>query len=173
MAISPKECAEELLETVLLVIQIVYAEVKGCQPPSLSMSQFRALAFLKLLPGASLSDLAEYVGTRPPSTSKMVDGLVERDLVVRQTSATDRRRLTLTLTAQGESVLEAARQGIQARLAEMVTILTDAKRAMVVQAMQTLRSAFGPGSGNEALVVTHPVDGKGERFGQSALRDPS
>ena len=41
MAVSPKECAEELLETVLLVMQIVYAEVKGCQLPSLSMSQLK------------------------------------------------------------------------------------------------------------------------------------
>ena len=140
MAISPKECAEELLETVLLVIQIVYAEVKGCQPPSLSMSQFRALAFLKLLPGASLSDLAEYVGTRPPSTSKMVDGLVERGLVARREEVADRRQRVLTLTPDGGALLSAVDRERADQFLAVVRPMPMAERALVAMGVAALAS---------------------------------
>ena len=139
-----------LVLQVLLLMQFVYTEVKSRQPPNLSVSQFRALAFLKHRPGASLSEVAEYVGTSPPSTSKMIDGLVERDLVVRQTSATDRRRITLTLTAQGGSILESVRQGIQTRVAAMLRRLPEADRATIVQAMQAVRPVCIPVEGNQA-----------------------
>jgi DNA-binding MarR family transcriptional regulator len=67
---------------------------------------------------------------------------MQPDLVTRRTSPTDRRRVTLALTAHGKAVLEAARQDTQARLAEILTALSSTERTAIVQAMQALRTVF-------------------------------
>jgi DNA-binding MarR family transcriptional regulator len=67
---------------------------------------------------------------------------MQPDLVTRRTSPTDRRRVTLALTAHGKAVLEAARQDTQARLAEILTALSSTERAAIVQAMRALRTVF-------------------------------
>jgi DNA-binding MarR family transcriptional regulator len=74
--------------------------------------------------------------------SLLVDGLVERKLILRNTCAADRRRVTLTLTAHGQSVLEAAHDATQAALAEKLAALSAQDRTVVVQAMQALRPIF-------------------------------
>jgi DNA-binding MarR family transcriptional regulator len=136
------ECACEVLEVVPLVMRAIRSEMRSHRTPELSVPQFRALAFLGRHEGASLSDVAEHVGLTPPSMSKMVEGLVVRDLVVRQVSPSDRRRVTLTLTARGKSILESAHQGTVAHLTEKLAALSPEERATIVQAMQALRRAF-------------------------------
>ena len=142
MSMSPEECAHEVLETVLLLMHSVYAEVKSRRTLDLSVSQFRALSYLELYPGASLSEVAEHLAIALPSASKLADILVEGNLVARQTSRTDRRRITLTLTAQGTSMLQSVRQRVQAHMAERVAALPEAERGTVIQAMRALRSVF-------------------------------
>jgi len=150
MSVSPEECARAVVETVLLLMQSVYSEVKSRHSPDLSVSQFRALAFLKRRPGASLSEQAEHLGISLPSASQMVDKLVVRNLVTRQTSSTDRRCVTLTLTAQGGSVLGMTLQSVEIHLAEMLAMLPDADRATVLEAMQALQPAFAAGRQGKA-----------------------
>jgi DNA-binding MarR family transcriptional regulator len=144
MQVSADECAREVLEVVPLVMRAIRAEMRSQRTPDLSVPQFRTLAFLSRHEGASLSDVAEHVGLTLPSMSKMIDGLVARNLVVRRISSVDRRCVTLALTGQGKSVLESARRGTEAHLTERVTALSAAERATVVQAMQALRRVFTP-----------------------------
>ena len=153
MPVSPEECARAVVEAVLLLMQSVYAEVKRQHAPDLSVSQFRALAFIERRTGASLSQVAEHLGISLPSASQMVDKLVARNLVTRQTSATDRRYVTLTLTAQGRSVLGMTLQSVETHLAEMLAMLPDADRATVLEAMQALQPAFAPGRQGKASMA--------------------
>jgi len=144
-SISLEECAQEVVDGVLLLMHSVYVEVKNLPTPDLSMSQFRALAFLKLLPGVSLSEVAAHIGITLASTSKMIDGLVARNLVMRRNSSTDRRYITLTLTEQGQSLFESARHRVEIHLAGKLKALPEAERATVMEAMQALRPIFMPG----------------------------
>lgn len=57
--------------------------------------------------GMSIGDLADKLLIRHHSAGELVDRLVKADLVVRQESADDRRRVVLVLTPQAEAVLEA------------------------------------------------------------------
>ena len=150
MPVSPEECARAVVDAVLLLMQSVYAEVKRQHAPDLSVSQFRALAFLKRKPGASLSQVAGHLGISLPSASQMVDKLVARNLVTRQTSSTDRRYVALTLTARGTSVLGMTRQSVESHLAEMLAMLPDADRATVLEATQVLQPVFASGREREA-----------------------
>jgi DNA-binding MarR family transcriptional regulator len=108
----------------------------------LSVPQFRALAFLKHYEGASLSDAAEFVGLTLPSMSKLIDGMVTRQLVRREISATDRRRITLVLTEAGQATLQSAYEATQTYLARRLAELSTQEQAAVEQALQILRPLF-------------------------------
>jgi DNA-binding MarR family transcriptional regulator len=149
-SISLDECARQVLETVPLVMRTVRAEMRRRRAADLSVPQFRTLNFLNRQAGASLSQVAEHIGLTLPSMSLLVEGLVERKLILRNTCAADRRRITLTLTARGQSVLEAAHGATQAALAEKLAALSAKDRGIVVRAMQALRPFFEPDLHGEA-----------------------
>jgi len=142
MQVTPEECATQVLEIVPLVMRTIHSQMRRHRAPELSVPQFRALAFLSRHEGASLSDVAGHLGLTLPSMSRLIDGLVARELVARQTSPSDRRCVTLTLTGRGRSLLEAARQGAVAYLTEKIATLTPADQMVILQAMQALRQAF-------------------------------
>jgi MarR family transcriptional regulator for hemolysin len=142
MSISPDECARDVLEVVPLIMRVIRTEMRSRRTSDLSVPQFRALAFLDRQPGASLSEVAEHVGLTLPSMSTLVDVLVTRKLIARQTSPIDRRRITLSLTTNGKAILESAREGAQTHLSELLSALPAAGRTTVAQAMQVLRPVF-------------------------------
>jgi len=139
---SPDECAQELLEVIPAIMRAIRGEMRSRRTPDLSVPQFRILAFVNRQPGASLSDVAEHAGLTLPSTSTSIDRLVGRNLIVRETSKTDRRRVTLSLTAAGKTLLKSARKGTQTYLAERLSTLSADERKIIMRAMQTLQPLF-------------------------------
>ena len=135
-------CARQVLDAVPLVMRAIRAEMRSHRTPDISVPQFRALAFLRRNEGSSLSDLAEHVGLTLPSVSKMVDGLVERDLVRRETQHSDRRRLKLSLTERGRRMLETARTATQSCLAQKLATLSPSERAKVARTMELFQRLF-------------------------------
>jgi DNA-binding MarR family transcriptional regulator len=144
MTTSPDACAQEILEVVPAVMRTIRAELRRHRTADLSVPQFRTLAFIDRNADASLSDVAEHIGLTLPSISKIVEGLVTRKLVTRQTHRTDRRRMTLTLTARGQTALQSSRAATRACLAEDLAALSDRQREMITQALEILRPAFTP-----------------------------
>jgi DNA-binding MarR family transcriptional regulator len=142
-SVTDERLAVLVLEAVPLVMRRIRAEMRAHRA-GLSVPQFRALGYLHRHPGASLSDVAEHLGLACASTSKLIDGLVQRKLVTRHTAATDRRRLTLTLTAKGNALLASARQAAQRGLAQTLARLPVGERPGVARAMEQLLHAFGP-----------------------------
>jgi len=142
MATSPAVCAQAILDVVPQVMRTIRTEMRKHRTADLSVPQFRTLAFIDRNAKASLSDAADHIGLTLPSMSKIVDGLVTRKLITRQTDPTDRRRLTLALTRSGLAALDASRTATRACLAESLAALTDAERASVVKAMEALRPIF-------------------------------
>lgn len=142
MPISSNETARQVLEVVPAVMRTVRAQMRESGAANLSVPQFRTLGFIDRHRGASLSDVAEHIGLTLPSMSKLVDGLVARKLVIRQSHADDRRRITLGLTARGCAVLQSARESTQASLVERIATLTENERVIVVHAMQILQPLF-------------------------------
>jgi DNA-binding MarR family transcriptional regulator len=130
------------MDTVLLIMRTIRGEMRGHRPAGLSVPQFRTLTFLRRTPGASLSSVAEHVGVVLSSMSKLVDGLVARELVTRTSAADDRRRVTLDLTAEGHAALDVARQATLARLEERLAYLSADEQAHVLQALQALQAVF-------------------------------
>jgi len=142
LPISTKACARAMLEVVPLVMRTVRTEMRQHRAADLSVPQFRTLGFLNRQPGTSLSAVAEHIGLTLPAMSTLVDGLVERHLVVRGAAPDDRRRIALTLTDQGRTSLEATHAAAEAQLADRLVSLSAGDRQLVAQAMQVLRPLF-------------------------------
>jgi DNA-binding MarR family transcriptional regulator len=134
----------EMLKVIPQVMGVIRAEMRKRRRSDLSVMQFRAMVYLDLDPGASLSAVAEYLGLTLPTVSQMIDGMVEKGLVTRQESTIDRRRIRLSLTDQGRDVLEKSFSGTQAYLGEIISQLEVQELATLYQVLQLLDSLFSP-----------------------------
>ncbi len=81
----------------------------------LSLSQYRALSLLGEGKEAA-SALADKLAVSRPSVTGVIDGLVARELVVRNHVDGDRRRVGLDLTEDGRRLLAEADERVERRL---------------------------------------------------------
>ena len=140
-------CSRELMDTVPQVFQSIRAEMRQGRGSDLSVPQFRTLRFIQSHVDTTLSSLADHLSLTLPSVSKLVDGLVHQELVIRQEAAKDRRCLALGLTPAGESIVNSARASAQASLIEKLNCLTSDELEIVHKAMVILRPLFiSPGT---------------------------
>jgi DNA-binding MarR family transcriptional regulator len=135
-------CTHELMDTAPQIMQAIRVEMRRGRGSDISIPQFRTLRFIQRNPDSSLSNLAEHLGLTLPSVSKLVDGLVKQELVIRQESTADRRCLTLGLTQAGASIVNSARTSAQANLAKNLDRLSDLELETVCKAMKLLRPIF-------------------------------
>jgi len=138
------------LEITPIIWRRIRAEMRRHTMPGLSLPQFRALNFLSHHPEASLSVVAEHLGLTPPTASKLVQKLVTDGVVVRK-SATDRRRVCLSLTEAGIAALSIARSETRQHLAERLGWLNQEELDAVFIAMRALGRAFSQGGANVNL----------------------
>lgn len=142
MGATPSQVASEILDVIPSVMREVRELMRSHRTADLSVTQFRVLAFVDRHSGTSLSAVAEHIGLTLPSMSKLMDGLVERKLIVREFDRADRRRVTLKLTARGRTILEAARKATRDHLTHVLSTLDKAHLETVYQALATLRPLF-------------------------------
>ncbi len=142
MDINTDKIAREILEVVPTVMGTIRVEMRSRRRADLSVVQFRALVYLDMNPGASLSPLAEHLGLTLPTVSQMIDGLVEKGVVNRSESSTDRRCVMLSLTGQGKSLLETSFAGTQARLSEIISSLGKDNLEVIHHALLLLDELF-------------------------------
>lgn len=142
MPSSELQCARVILDVSPMIIQAIRFEMRSVKLTDLTVPQFRTLLYISRNPGASLSAAAEFIGLTLSSMSILVNGLVERDLVEREVSKKDRRRIQLTLSEYGKHNLEGVRIGTEERLALIVSGLTDQERESIVQSLELLRPLF-------------------------------
>jgi DNA-binding MarR family transcriptional regulator len=152
MNASSETIAREVLDVVPVIMRTIRTEMRSRRSSELSVVQFRTLTFLNRNPGASLATVAGHLGLTSPTVSKMISAMVANHLVTRWDSSTDRRRITLTLTEQGQALLEKAHAGTQARLTEILSRLTPAERETIHQAFQFLQGLFSSTSLSQPVV---------------------
>jgi DNA-binding MarR family transcriptional regulator len=144
MSVSTEAVAGELLDVVPVIMRIIRTEMRSQRSKDLTVPLFRSLLFLERHPGVSLLDLAGHLGLTSPSVCKIVDGLVAHSMVKRQHSKTDRRKISLALTHEGQDVLDEARTHTQARLVDLLGSLSAEQCETVFQALQIIQPLFLP-----------------------------
>jgi len=106
-------------------------------------SQFEGLRYLRGHPGARVADIAADFAIGIGATSKSVDRLEKRGLVVRQPNPSDRRSSLLALTEAGAQLVDAAEKTFAAALAELIGAAVDnSSAAAAAQALSALRSVL-------------------------------
>lgn len=141
---SAVSCAEELLDTLPVVMRFVRKYMRSHRSKGLSVPQFRAMCLLRNTPDANLSAVADFLGASLPTTSRIVSGLVSKGFVHRCARSKDRRCVKLGLTAKGRAAMDTARQATIRRLDIELHRLADDQRQELLGAMQSLRTLFSP-----------------------------
>lgn len=131
-----------VLDTMPMVMHALRKEMRRRCPAELSVPQFRALMMLRRHRGASLSHVSSRLSSTVSSVSRLIDGLVERGFITRETAEDDRRRIILNLTPAGEAVLAEVRQAALVFLSERLAALPAADQDTLSRAMELLRGVF-------------------------------
>jgi MarR family transcriptional regulator for hemolysin len=139
------DIASLLMEVVPAVMSYIRAEMRIRRMPGLSVPYFRALIFVYRHQDASLSQVAEHLGLKLPSTSKIVDALTARKLMVRRHSQEDRRLIRLRLSSTGFNELMRTRQSVETCLADILNALAPPQKVQVIASLKTLKPLFTGG----------------------------
>jgi DNA-binding MarR family transcriptional regulator len=98
----------------------------GVGGPEIALSdiQLAALAALERRQAMTPGELADYEKVQPPSMTRVIAVLEERNLVQRSAHPTDRRQVILTVTAEGRALVTRVRRRKEAWLAQRLQELT-------------------------------------------------
>jgi DNA-binding MarR family transcriptional regulator len=136
-------CAQAVLDIAPPVVRAIRKLMRAHRLPELSVPQFRALGLLNFGGETSLSCVADYIGSSRPAASRMIDGLVAKNLVARKECCRDRRQVSLELTPQGRQAFLESRRATRLQLSEKLSGLSAKKKESVIEAMRFLGEIFG------------------------------
>lgn len=108
----------------------------------LSSTQIKTLYMLSQHGSSPMSTLGRATGLEKGSMTSVIDNLVERDLVTRNRSETDRRKVLVELTATGREVAESLIRQMQDDLDRKLSLLPEAQRKSFYQALCTLKQTM-------------------------------
>ena len=120
MAPSKRDTADKLHSAAIHLLRTLRA---ADAETGLSPARLSALSVLVFGGECSLTDLAQAEGVRPPTMTRLVQGLEADGLVERAADPSDRRATLLRATRRGRTVLEKARAR---RIDEFEALLTHA-----------------------------------------------
>ena len=110
----------------------------GMTEAVLSETQLAALSALEGHQAMTPGELAEHEKVQPPSMTRVIAVLEERNLVLRSPHPTDRRQVILTVTEEGRTVVQRVRRRKDAWLARRLAELTAQERATLRAAVPIL-----------------------------------
>lgn len=139
---TAKKSAAEVLEVIPAVMDALRNAVRNHVGDQLSVPQFRCLNFIREQPGASVSEVAAFLGVTLPTASTMVDRLVRAGAVEPRTAAEDRRRSQLHLTEAGAAQLAQIRLGARSELAHLLAERSAEELRALHAGLAVLRSVF-------------------------------
>lgn len=107
-------------------------------PLGLRPVEYTVLQLISANPGCSSVRLARALAVTKPNITMWVDRLLERGLIERQPSATDKRSHELRATAQGKGLVEQASQAVLAGEAQALAHLTTGERSILAELLHKL-----------------------------------
>jgi DNA-binding MarR family transcriptional regulator len=133
------EIADRLHSTAIHLLRRLRLEDKrsGIGPARLS-----ALSVLVFGGPCSLKQLAAAEQVTPATMSRVVAGLVRKDLVERRTSSDDARQMVLTPTAKGRKVMQEGRERRVRYLESLLSVLSSNEMADLSQAIAAIRKSL-------------------------------
>ncbi|HVJ97871.1 MAG TPA: MarR family transcriptional regulator [Acidimicrobiia bacterium] len=131
---STTELASELRLAVLRLAR----RLRQHAPLDVTPSQLSALTSIVRDGRVTLSQLAELERVKPPTVTRIVDALGQRDLVTRVVDEDDRRIAWVAPTAEGRALVDTIRRRRDAYLAERLRSLSADDRELLARAATLL-----------------------------------
>ena len=103
----------------------------GLTEAVLSETQLAALSALEVHHAMTPGELAEHEKVQPPSMTRVIAVLEERNLVQREPHPSDRRQVILTVTPEGTALVNRVRRRREAWLAQRLQELTAEERTIL------------------------------------------
>lgn len=130
LALQEQLDAAGVLVRLSFMVQAAYGEIAATH--SLTPAQAKLLCILKDAP-RGMTELTQLLQLEKSSVSGLVDRTHQRELIERETSAVDRRAVTIRLSPAGREVAEAFYLEASVRLAQLVEHLPARERSRFVR----------------------------------------
>lgn len=133
------EAVLDLIHTVMHQYRSQQYQVLRDGPHDITHMESKVLGFFGRHPGATQRELAEHSGRDKAQLARLIKGLRERDLLAGEAGETDRRSVSLSLTANGQAVLRTLRQQakrLNARAVEGFNAAEQQQLAVLLQRVQ-------------------------------------
>ncbi|MFH9553484.1 MarR family winged helix-turn-helix transcriptional regulator [Streptomyces sp. NPDC017435] len=106
-----------------------------------SASQLRVLFILEHHEGINLRTLAAFLGSSPPSTSRLCDRLQAVGFIERRVAAESRRELELFLSRRGSAFLADLRSRREATVEGVLELMSAAQRTALLRGLEAFCTA--------------------------------
>jgi DNA-binding MarR family transcriptional regulator len=143
---TAREAAEVVLDAVPFTMRMIRGHMREGREEGVSVPQFRALLYVARNPGTDLSSVAEHLGASMPAVSELVSRLVRDGLVIRELDPASRRRIRLTISAEGERQYTEARGRTLDWIAERLSAISPEELERLGAGLRDLRAAMGDGA---------------------------
>lgn len=126
----------------LLIRRFGILEKGGAQCCGVSLVQSHILFEVDRQENLSLNDLSKSLGLDNSTLSRHIQGLVNRGLVQRIQSPSDRRYVMITLTEQGKRYEKQISNQMEEYLQEIISHIPQEKRGQVLESIDLLLEAM-------------------------------
>src|SRR5215469_7081297 len=123
---------------------VVSTQMQEWAQLELTIGQLKVIMILAGHPGMTISQLAESLSIGKPSTSILVDRLVQQGLLQRTEDEADRRRTLVTLTAAGNDLTTRLHQGNIERMVQWYSALAPDDLAALRRGLEALAKVAAP-----------------------------
>lgn len=115
-----------------------YFRVVELQRSDMSMLRMDCLKFINHNPDVLISELARHLKVSNPSTSIMIDRMVDEGLVSRTHGTNDRRQVHIKLTPKGQQELARLSAEMEAEMEQLFVGISDQEVAAYISTQQKI-----------------------------------
>ena len=128
-----------LMHRVLQLALDIYAEEAGTNGPT--QRQFAVLEAVSVKSGLTQTDLVKATGIDRSTLADLVARMTTKGLLARERSSLDARAMAVSLSAEGQALLEAARPRVEAADKRIMGLLPKAKRDGFLELLSELAAS--------------------------------
>jgi DNA-binding MarR family transcriptional regulator len=109
---------------------------------NLTVSEFKTLRLLKKDQFISVGELARKMGLSNSRLTRIIDGLVSKEVIKREINSDDRRVMEITLTAEGIRMAESVKEKYYQSQSDIIDGIPKDKATQVLNSLEILKSAI-------------------------------
>jgi DNA-binding MarR family transcriptional regulator len=135
--------SEKMADLILeLLDQCQSKQEKISKNMNLMLAEWKALRYFKKDKILSVGELAKRMGLTSSRLTRIIDGLVEKDIVRRDLSKHDRRVMEVIITIEGEKVIKQVREHCISIHQGFLDLIPEEERQNVVNSLEKIQDAM-------------------------------